>query len=125
MNCFVLFDALTDDLGLSRIKRAKTNIHNDHASELGLNTEASADDLGLTQAQVDGDKVSQTSACEIPTLSHADVVPTRSLILTRSSYNDQHLTSMECSHTSRGRSQPVQFDRGPNGHIHQTDDADL
>ena len=39
--------------------------------------------------------------------------------------NGQHVLGWECTHIARARSQPVQFDRGPNGHLHQTDDVDL
>ena len=119
MFCFVLLDALTDDLGLPRIKRARTHRHNDnaisrsdgnHVCELGTNTEASTADLGLTQEQVDGDKVRQASACEIH-LSHASHAEPQSF--------------QPSTRSARTRSQSVQDDRGPSGHLNHLDDTDL
>ena len=127
MYCSVLLNALNDGLGMSPVrcfKRAKfsddvcnicippdSSSDNIHVSLLGSNTEASADDCGLTQAQVDGDKVGQASACEIPTLSHAT--------------HAEPQLFQPSMRSARTRSQSVQVDRGPSGHLNQLDDTDL
>ena len=86
------------------------------------NMEALAEDLGMpSQAEACCDKIGQnTSALK------SCSVPTRSFLPTRSSSNElQSIDTESCTHTARTRSQSVQVDRGPNGHLSQLDDTDL
>ena len=75
----------------------------------GPNMEALAEDLGMhPQAEACGDKIGQTASAS-------------------KSSNVQHEPQFteSCTHTARTRSQSVQVDRGPNGHLSQLDDTDL
>ena len=96
------------------------NINCDYCILFGPNMEALAEDLGMhPQAEACGDKVGQTASA-----SKSNIVPPRSSFPTRSSSHEPQFIE-SCTHTARTRSQSVQVDRGPNGHLSQLDDTDL